>query len=201
MKLLGLTGGIGMGKSTAAGIISDLGVPVVDTDLIARQVVEPCQEALGEIQAAFGPEVIRPDGQLSREALAQRVFADPEARQRLEGILHPRIRQIWLRQVEDWRAEGRAIGAVVIPLLFETAAEKQFDAIVCVACSARTQLERLAGRGWSEREIRQRMQAQMPIEKKIALSTFVVWNEGSLSVHREQLALILQQMNLRARGH
>jgi dephospho-CoA kinase len=193
MILLGLTGGIGMGKSTAAGILSNLGVPVVDTDLIARQVVEPGQEALTEIEAAFGLEMLCPEGQLNREALARKVFADSDARKRLEAILHPRIRQIWRRQVDEWRRQGRTAGAVVIPLLFETAAETQFDAIICVVCSVGSQLDRLAGRGWSDQDIHRRMEAQMPIEKKVALSTFVVWNEGPLSVHREQLALILRR--------
>ncbi|MBI3192439.1 MAG: dephospho-CoA kinase, partial [Pedosphaera parvula] len=112
MKLLGLTGGVGMGKSTAADLLARRGVPVIDTDAIARHVVEPGQPALQEIHAAFGPAAIAPDGTLQRGELARRVFTDPHARRQLEAILHPRIRAVWQAQVEAWRAAGRACGVV-----------------------------------------------------------------------------------------
>ncbi|PYJ06035.1 MAG: dephospho-CoA kinase, partial [Verrucomicrobia bacterium] len=96
------------------------GVPVADTDLLARQVVEPGQPALAEVQQAFGQEIVGPDGRLRRDELARRVFTDPAARKRLEDILHPRIRALWRAQVEAWHAEGRSLAVVVIPLLFET---------------------------------------------------------------------------------
>src|SRR2546423_7149088 len=101
MTVLGLTGGVGMGKSTSAQFFQERGLRVIDTDLIARSVVEPGQPALAEIRAAFGPDVIAPDGHLRREILATRVFSDPIQRGRLEGILHPRIRQKWLSQIEQ----------------------------------------------------------------------------------------------------
>src|SRR5512147_2761685 len=107
MKVLGLTGGIGMGKTTAAKLLRELGVPVVDTDDLARQVVQPGQPALAEVLTAFGPQIARPDGQLRRDELARRVFADPAARQRLEAILRPPIRALWRAQVQTWRAAGR----------------------------------------------------------------------------------------------
>src|SRR6266550_5601705 len=147
MKIFGLTGGIGMGKSTAAESLCQRGLPVVDTDQIARQVVEPDQPGLGEIERAFGKEMIGPDGRLRREELARRIFAEADARRRLEAILHPRIRAIWQSQVQEWRA-GQRSGVVVIPLLFETNASAHFDAIICVACSASTQRRRLEERGW-----------------------------------------------------
>jgi dephospho-CoA kinase len=184
-----------MGKSTAADLFGRLGLSVVDTDAIARQVVEPGQEALSEIHRCFGSEVLRPDGSLDRQALACRVFADPDARRRLEAILHPRIRAIWQAQVAQWMKEGRPAGVVVIPLLFETAIQTQFDATICVACSAATQLERLAPRGWPTDEVRQRIQAQMPIEQKIRLADFLVWSEGSLEVHQQQLKIVLRHMH------
>ncbi|MGD0087981.1 MAG: dephospho-CoA kinase, partial [Verrucomicrobiota bacterium] len=122
MKTLGLTGGIGMGKSTAARFLRERGAQLVDTDELARQLVEPGQPALVEIQTVFGQNVVAPDGQLRREALAQIVFTDPAARRKLESILHPRIREGWLAQVESWRTENHALAVVVIPLLFETKA-------------------------------------------------------------------------------
>jgi len=103
MKLLGLTGGIGMGKSTAAEFLRTRGAQIVDTDELARQLVQPGQPALTEIQTEFGKKVIAPDGQLRRKELAEIIFADAAARKKLETILHPRIRERWLAQVEIWR--------------------------------------------------------------------------------------------------
>lgn len=191
MKVLGLTGGIGMGKSASAQLLRARGVPVVDTDDLARQVVEPGQPALAEVMAAFGPQFAAPDGHLRRDELARRVFSDPAARQRLEEILHPRIRALWRAQVETWRAEGRSLGVVVIPLLFETKAEADLDATICVACSAATQQQRLRARGWSTEQIQQRLQAQWPVETKIERADYLVWTEASLDTHAAQIERIL----------
>jgi dephospho-CoA kinase len=195
VKLLGLTGGIGMGKSTADQLLRQRGVPVVDTDLLARDVVAPGQPALDEIQRVFGAGLIGPDGQLRRDSLARRVFPDPAARKTLEQILHPRIRELWRKEVETWRAEGRPLSVVVIPLLFETNAQNELDATICVACSSATQHERLLARGWSADQIEQRIRAQWPIEQKIAKADYVIWTEAGLDVHAAQLDRILQQVN------
>jgi dephospho-CoA kinase len=198
MKVLGLTGGIGMGKSTAAQLLRDRGIPVVDTDDLARQVVQPGQPALAEVRASFGAEMLAPDGQLRRDELARRVFADPAARQRLEGILHPRIRALWRAQVETWRAEGHPLAVVVIPLLFETRAEAELDRTICVACSAATQLERLRARGWSPDQIEHRLRAQWPLERKVAASDYLVWSEAGLDVHAAQIERILRHFHASA---
>jgi dephospho-CoA kinase len=139
MKVFGLTGGIGMGKSTAERLLRERSVPAIDTDALARQVVEPGQPALEEIKLAFGNEVVASDGSLRREVLAEMVFSNADARQKLERITHPRILELWHDQVERWRAEKFPLAVVVIPLLFETGAEGELDATVCVACSAATQ--------------------------------------------------------------
>jgi dephospho-CoA kinase len=191
MKLLGLTGGVGMGKSIAARFLHERGAPIVDSDELARQLVEPGQPALNEIQAAFGKNMVARDGQLRRNELARVVFADGAARKRLETILHPRIRERWLAQIETWRRENRALAVVVIPLLFETQAECDFDKIICVACSAATQRQRLLSRGWTAEQIQQRLAAQWPIEQKIARANFVVWTEGALSVSAQQVERIM----------
>ena len=115
-----------MGKSTAAGFLSKRGIPVIDTDLLARQLVEPETPALAEIKARFGDNVIGSDGRLDRAVLAKIVFADAARRQELEAILHPRIREHWQAQINAWRHEGKPIAVVVIPLLFETRAQSQF---------------------------------------------------------------------------
>jgi dephospho-CoA kinase len=190
MKVCGLTGGLGMGKSTAAQFFRARGAQMVDTDELARQLVQPGQPALAEIQTEFGKSIVAPDGQLRRDKLAQIVFADAAARQKLETILHPRIRGCWLDQVETWRKENQPLAVVVIPLLFETQAESQFNKIICVACSPTTQRERLMVRGWTPEQIQQRLAAQWPIKEKISRADFVIWTDGSLDVHAQQIERI-----------
>jgi dephospho-CoA kinase len=192
MKVFGLTGGIGMGKSTAERWLQLHQVPVVDTDLLARRVVEPGQPALREIQAAFGDHIVGADGQLRREELARIVFSDPSARQKLEAATHPRIHDLWRKQIESWRGEGRPQAVVVIPLLFETGAEAEVDAVVCVACSPASQRQRLQERGWDPQQITRRIAAQWPIERKAARADYVVWTEGGLGVLGEQLERIFK---------
>ena len=187
MKLLGLTGGIGTGKSTAGGLLAARGLPVIDTDDIAREIVAPGQPALADIVAAFGGELIDAEGKLRRAALAEIVFTSPEKRQQLEAILHPLIRERWQAQVEAWRESGQGTCVVVIPLLFETAAQSHFDAVLCTACTAATQLARLRARGWPELQIQQRLAAQWPLEKKIAAAQHVLWTEGAVELLRRQL--------------
>jgi dephospho-CoA kinase len=191
MRLYGITGGIGMGKSATAQFLTEWKIPVADTDLLARQLVEPGQPALQEIRDAFGSGVLDENGHLRRGALAQVVFANETARRQLESILHPRIRQAWLAEVDRWRAEKRACAAVVIPLLFETSAQDEFDCIVCVACSEAAQRTRLAGRGWSQDEIDKRLASQWPAQKKVERADRVIWTEPSLAIHRAQLERII----------
>lgn len=191
MKVFGLTGGIGMGKSTAAKILRDRGVAVIDTDDLARQVVSPGQPALAEILQAFGSDLKDSTGQLRREALAAIVFQAAGARAKLEAITHPRITELWRQQLQTWRREGRPTAVVVIPLLFETKVEAEFDAVICLACTEATQQQRLAARGWSAEQISQRLAAQLPIAEKMLRSDLVVWTEGEVAVTAHQLAKII----------
>ena len=191
MNVFGLTGGVGMGKSTAAELLRQRGLPVVSSDQLAHQLVEPGQPALVEIQAAFGQDIVDQEGRLRRGALARLVFADATARQRLEAIMHPRIRQAWLRLVEAWARQGQTAAVVDIPLLFETRAETHFQATICVACSVATQRARLRARGWTAQQSEQRIQAQLPTAEKMARADYVVWTEFSLAVHAEQLDRLL----------
>lgn len=190
MKLCGLTGGVGMGKSTAAGFLSELGARVVDTDELAHELVQPGQPALAEIQREFGNQSVAADGSLNRGELAKRVFADAAARKKLEAILHPRIRERWQARVDFLRKENCPLALVVIPLLFETAAESAFDKIICIACSPASQRERLLARGWSAKQIQGRIAAQLPVGQKMARAHFVIWTEGALEVHRQQIERI-----------
>ena len=184
-----------MGKSTAARFLRERGAQVVDTDELAHQLVEPGQPALAEIQAVFGRNVVAPGGQLRRDELAQIVFADPAARKKLEAILHPRIQERWHSQIETWRKEDRQLAVVVIPLLFETNVGSSFDKTVCVGCSTATQRQRLLERGWTAKQIEQRIAAQMPVEEKIARSDFVIWTEGDMQNHSQQIDRLLASLN------
>jgi len=186
MKTYGITGGIGMGKSTVAKIIAERGMVVVDTDDLARQLVRPGEPALAEIKNAFGPGVFLVTGELDRDALAGIVFRDEVARKELEAILHPRIQHLWKLRLATARDQGQAHAAVVIPLLFETGAECELDLVICVGCSIATQLDRLRSRGWTPDQIRQRIAAQMPLTDKMARAQRVIWNEGDLDVLARQ---------------
>jgi dephospho-CoA kinase len=190
MKAIGLTGGIGMGKSTVAQLLQGMGIPVVDTDELARLLVTPGQPALAEIGDRFGHEFLDSQGELRRDALARLVFADEIARRALEQILHPRIRSAWQRQVETWEAEHHAVAVVVIPLLFETGAEEDLDQTVCVACTVATQHTRLRERGWSDEEVDRRKRAQLPARVKMERADRVLWNEGSKDVLRDQVVRV-----------
>jgi dephospho-CoA kinase len=192
MKLFGITGGIAMGKTTAGDLLRRRGVPVVDTDTVARRIVEPGQPALAEIRQRFGPAVLLADGRLDRGRLARQIFAHPGDRSDLEAILHPRIRAFWTAEARAWRQAGHPCGAVVIPLLFETKAESLLDGIICVACGAASQARRLRERGWDAAESRQRLEAQWPSERKIAQSGFVVWTDTTLEIHAAQLMRIIE---------
>ena len=194
MKLIGLTGGVGMGKSTVAGFLLAQGARVVDTDDLARELVRPGQPALDEIRAVFGERVFLPGGLLNRPLLAETVFANENLRRQLESILHPRIRDRWSAIVEHWRAENVSLAVVIIPLLFETQVEEAFHKIVCVACSPASQQERLLARGWPTDQIRHRIASQLPVEQKLARSHYAIWTEGRMEVARAQISRIVQKL-------
>ena len=183
----GLTGGVGMGKSTAAKILEKKGVPVLDSDELARQVVEPGQPALTEIVDQFGDGVVDPEGRLDRAKMAQQVFGDDTMREQLEAIIHPSVRERWQRKISEWREQQICAGVVVIPLLFEVEAHDQFDVVLCVACSASTQRERLRQREWDDEQITARIASQMDIAEKMKLADHVLWSEGDVDVLGDQI--------------
>lgn len=180
-----------MGKSTAGKVLEERGIPVVDTDDLARLESAAGTPGFEEIVSTFGREVIGLDGQLDRARLAQQIFGDTEARRCLEEILHPRIAKAWRTEVVRCRETGHSQMAVLIPLLFERGYESEFSAVVTMACSESTQRQRLQYRGWNESQIRARNQAQLPVAEKIVRARFVVWTEGELEIHRRQWDRIL----------
>ena len=190
-RVLGLTGGVGMGKSTAARLLKKAGLPVVDSDDLAREAVQPGTEGLAEIADEFGEGFLKPNGSLDRDKMASTVFQDKAVRKRLEAIIHPRVRAVWENRIEQWREQKRPVGVVVIPLLFEVGVQDSFDAVLCVASTASTQRSRLRGRNWSDAQIAARIAAQMDIAQKMDLADHVLWNEGTPDQLGEQLNGIL----------
>jgi dephospho-CoA kinase len=175
---VGLTGGIGAGKSTVARLLAGHGAIVLNADLAARAVVEPGTEGLAEVARAFGPEVLRADGSLDRAALASVVFADEERRTRLNAIVHPRVRA-WMAE----RAAAAPEGSVVvqdIPLLVEGGLAPLFDFVIVVDADDDTRITRLVrDRGMAEQEARARIAAQAPREQRNAAADRLIDNGGS----------------------
>ena len=190
-RVLGLTGGVGMGKSTAARLLKKVGLPVVDSDDLAREVVHPGTEGLAEIADEFGGGFLKADGSLDRDKMASMVFQDEAARKRLEAIIHPRVRTVWEKQIDQWREQKRPVGVVVIPLLFEVDLQDSFDAVLCVACTANTQRARLRERNWDDAQITARIAVQMDITQKMDLADHVLWNEGAPELLMDQMKEIL----------
>jgi dephospho-CoA kinase len=177
--MVGLTGGIGAGKSEVARRLAELGALVIDSDRLAREVVEPGTPGLAEVVAAFGPEVLGPDGALDRPALGRRVFGDEAARHRLEAIIHPRVRARSAELIAA--APPDAVVVNDIPLLVETGIGAGFDLVVVVAASEESRLGRLARyRGMSAEEARSRIAAQATDEQRRAVADVVLDNDGSL---------------------
>ncbi|MFO1457906.1 MAG: dephospho-CoA kinase [Verrucomicrobiota bacterium] len=193
MFLLGITGGIGTGKSTTFRVFSEWQLPCLDTDQIAREQSAVGSEGLREIVEAFGNEILNPQGELRRDALSRIVFGDPGALRVLEGILHPRISKVWRSRIAEWDCSGVRTAAVIIPLLFEKGYDVDFDRVVCLACTRRTQYRRLRDRSWSDQEIQARERAQMPVEEKMARANYVIWTEGALHLHRAQWSSVLRE--------
>lgn len=197
MRVVGLTGGIGSGKSTVAAFFKQQGAEVVDADQIAREVVEPGRPALEAIIKAFGRDVLQSNGRLDRARLAAIVFKDVAARERLEAITHPPIRQRLLEEVEARRARPGLL-VLDIPLLYERPRIEAVDAVVVVWVDAATQLERLLARGGlDEKAARARIAAQMPLDEKKARADHVIDNSGSREATRRQVDALVNLLRPR----
>lgn len=185
---IGLTGGIASGKSTVADLFADLGAVVIDTDVIAREVVLPGQPALDEIRDAFGESVFDKNGSLSRAEMRKLVFSDDDARHQLETIVHPRIQEETYRQSD--RARGK-YQLIVIPLLVESSLKSFVDRILVVDCDEDTQIRRLLARdAESDEQARRIIAAQASREERLSIADDVIRNDGDLANTRSQVAAL-----------
>jgi len=190
MRVLGLTGGIGSGKSIVAQMFAQLGAVVVDADQLAREVVEPGKPALQEIAATFGTDLILPDGRLDRPKLAGIIFADPAERAKLDAITHPRIRVRMDQEIMARRSEPGVLIAD-IPLLYENDRTDSVERVIVVWVDTQTQLKRIRQRdGLTVESARQRIAAQMPLDLKRARADHVIDNSGARDDTRRQVEAI-----------
>lgn len=186
MLRIGLTGGIASGKSEVGRLLESYGAVLIDADVLAREVVEPGTDGLAEVVAAFGPDVLGSDGRLDRSKLGGLVFGDPEARARLEAIVHPRVRAR-ARELERAAAED-AVVVHMIPLLVETGQGADFDLVVVVDVPEQVQLDRLVrSRGLTPEDAKSRIAAQASRERRRAIADVVLDNSGSLDDLAEQV--------------
>lgn len=200
MLLVGLTGGIGSGKSEVTRRLAARGAVIVDADVIAREVVEPGTPGLAQVVQAFGRDVLAADGSLDRDALASVVFGDDDARRRLNAIVHPLV---GARTMELIAAAGAADPhAVVIndvPLLVEAGLQGRYEVVIVVAAAPETQLRRLVEqRGMSEADARARIDAQAPLSAKLAAADIVITNEGDLAALDAQVEQVWRDLADRA---
>ncbi len=189
MYRIGLTGGIASGKSVVAGMLQDMGAVVIDADKLARQAVVPGEKAYQAVISHFGDAIVRPDGQIDRQQLAEIIFADEHARESLNSIVHPYVIDRMEQMVADLKQQGHRLPIVLdIPLLIEASLQEMVDEIWVVTVTRETQLQRLMQRNRLSRdEALQRILAQLPLEEKVKWADRVIDNNGSLDLTQEQV--------------
>ncbi len=190
--ILGLTGTFGSGKSTVAAMLAEQGAEIIDADAIAHRLVEPGRTALAEVVGAFGRELLDESGELRRAELAKLVFGDREALRRLEGIIHPRVREEIVGRLEE--VKGKTLVALDVPLLFEAGMEGMTDRTVIVTIVENQRFLRLRRREFSEREIIVRLGMQMAQARKKELVGEIIDNSGTFETTREHTQTLLNKL-------
>jgi dephospho-CoA kinase len=193
LKLIGLTGGAGSGKSTVATMLRELGAVVLDADVAAHSVYEPESLGFDLIESEFGPDYVR-DGKIDRARLGELVFNDVDARNRLNAIVHPLVREWMAARTAEALMHGATVVVQDVPLLIENGLERLYSDVVLVYVPAALQLERLVARGVSEERARAIIAAQMPIEEKRAKAQHVIDNSGSQDATRQQVQELWERL-------
>lgn len=192
-KAIGITGGIACGKSEVAKIFEDFGVPVLDTDCVAHDLMRAGEPVYEQIVKEFGKGILAESGEIDRKKLGATVFNQDGRLKRLNDLVHPEVGRIWRDWLKAHLETGRS-AAVIIPLLYEVNATEGWDAIITVAASPERVLERLKGRGFVGSDAEARISAQWPLEKKIELADYVLENNGSLEDLRIKAIQLLNQV-------
>ena len=195
MKLVGLTGGIASGKSAVAAILRRLGAAIINADELSREVVQPEQGAWEEIIKTFGPDILQEDKTLDRRKLRKIVFDNPEARKKLEAIIHPRVRALAERRISELAAAGSSVIVYEVPLLFEAQIHLWLRPVILVACDLETQKKRLLERDHlTELEAQQHLDAQMSLEEKRKLADYLIENDGTLEKLEQDVRAVLEKI-------
>lgn len=196
VRRIALTGGIATGKSWVRARFEDLGVPTIDSDVLAREAVSIGTPGLAAVVTRFGREMLLPSGALDRQKLAQVVFADPDARRALEAIIHPEVRRATDQWFVSLDPQFHSWAVADIPLLYETGRDRDFDAVIVVACRPETQVQRIIARdGLLEQDARQRVAAQLPIAEKVAKADYVIRTDGTLDDTDEQVRRVWKELS------
>jgi dephospho-CoA kinase len=197
MRVIGLTGGIGSGKSTFSELLRARGAAVIDADRLARDAVAPGSPGLADVVRAFGDEILDAAGGLDRKRMAARVFADPAQRKALEAIVHPRVREAMAAEVQRLAAAGAPLVIYDVPLLYEAGRDRDVEAVIVVWAPREAQLARLAARdGLSVADAEARIAAQLPLDEKARRADFVVVNDGTVEALGAKADALLSDLSL-----
>ena len=199
MLLVGLTGGIGSGKSTVARLLEERGAVILDADVFARDAVRAGTEGFAAVVGRFGDEIVAPDGELDRSRLASIVFADPAALADLEAIVHPEVRRMIADGIQD-HLDGDRVVVLVNPLLIEMGTHRDCDVVVVVSASPDTQVARSVARGMDEADVRARIAAQLPIDDRARMADVLLDNEGTLEELAAEVEVLWRDLAARAAG-
>lgn len=195
VRIVGLTGGIGSGKSTVAGLLRDRGAVIIDADALAKEVVAAGTPGLAEVLARFGQDVLLPDGTLDRKGLGARVFGDPAALRDLNQIIHPKVATAFGERIAEAERSGAQVCVYDVPLLYENGLDRGLPEVIVVRVSPAVQRARVAARdGLPPEQIEQRIAAQLPLEEKARRAKWVVDNDGDRQKTGEQVARIWAEL-------
>ncbi|MCC5847742.1 MAG: dephospho-CoA kinase [Verrucomicrobia bacterium] len=197
MQCIGLTGGIAAGKSEVGKILVSQGIPVLDTDKVAHEVMEPGTTVYEQVVREFGEEILETSGEINRSKLGRLVFSDPASLLRLNAIVHPEVGRRWRAWVRDQKIQAKGpLVVVAIPLLFECGLEKEFDGVLCVWAPEELMKTRLYNRGLDDKQAKLRIQSQWPVDQKAQHSTWILKNDRDLNHLHAQVKDWLRRFNL-----